>query len=98
MRSIIKNLSPIVAISFVVDLLLLQGRPYDPKKADVWAIGVILYIFVTGKMPFDETKGTKSILEEQRQLDFRWSRSRHLSVACQVRAALLLYTCYRHFT
>jgi len=64
-----------------------QGRPYDPKKADVWAIGVISYIFVTGKMPFDETKGTKSILEEQRQLDFRWSRSRNLTVACQVRAA-----------
>jgi len=72
-----------------LDWLVRQGRPYDPKKADVWAIGVILYIFVTGKMPFDETKGTKSILEEQRQLDFRWSRSRHLTVACQVRAALM---------
>ena len=35
---------------------ILQGRPYEPKKADVWAIGVIIYIFVTGKMPFDETK------------------------------------------
>lgn len=62
---------------------ILQGRPYDPKKADVWAIGVILYIFVTGKMPFDETKGTKSILEEQRALDFRWSRARPLTTACQ---------------
>jgi len=69
-----------------------QGRPYDPKKADVWAIGVILYILVTGKMPFDETKGTKSILEEQRLLDFRWPRSRHITVACQVRAALLPFT------
>ncbi|ESN92380.1 hypothetical protein HELRODRAFT_142669, partial [Helobdella robusta] len=35
---------------------ILMGRPYDPKKTDVWAIGVILYIFVFGNMPFDETK------------------------------------------
>ena len=64
---------------------ILTGVPYDPKKSDVWAIGVILYIFVTGKMPFDETKGTKSILEEQHQQDFRWTKSskRLPSTACQ---------------
>ena len=27
---------------------ILLGLPYDAKKADVWAIGVILYIFLTG--------------------------------------------------
>ncbi|MRA76026.1 protein kinase, partial [Bacillus thuringiensis] len=51
---------------------ILLGRPYDPRKSDIWALGVIIYIYVTGKMPFDETKGTKSILEEQRVLDFHW--------------------------
>jgi len=35
---------------------ILQGRTYDPLKADVWALGVVIYIFITGKMPFDETK------------------------------------------
>jgi len=64
---------------------ILTGVPYDPKKSDIWAVGVILYIFVTGKMPFDETKGTKSILEEQRQLNFHWAKSakRIPSLACQ---------------
>ncbi len=27
---------------------ILLGLPYDAKKADIWAIGVIIYIFVTG--------------------------------------------------
>ena len=52
---------------------ILKGQPYDPRKADVWAIGVILYIFVTGNMPFDESRGNKGVLEEQRQLSFDWT-------------------------
>ncbi len=51
---------------------ILQGRSYDPKKSDIWAMGVILYIFITGKMPFDESKGTQSVLEEQRLVTLRW--------------------------
>ena len=62
---------------------ILLGRPYQPSHSDVWAMGVILYILVTGKMPFDETKGTKSILEEQRRLTFRWPRTRKVSGECQ---------------
>jgi len=60
---------------------ILQGRPYEPKKADVWAIGVIMFIFVTGRMPFDETKGTKHILREQELLAFPWSKT--LSDECK---------------
>lgn len=61
---------------------ILQGRPYDPMKADIWALGVIMYIFVTGKMPFDETKGTKSVVEEHRNLELKWLVHRRPSIAC----------------
>ena len=47
---------------------------YPPKKADIWAIGVILFILVTGRMPFDETKGNSSLLDEHRRLDLQWPR------------------------
>ncbi|XP_075707323.1 testis-specific serine/threonine-protein kinase 6 [Rhinoderma darwinii] len=34
---------------------VLQCIPYDPKKYDIWSLGVILYIMVIGKMPFEES-------------------------------------------
>lgn len=43
---------------------ILLGQPYDPKKADIWAIGVILYIFLTGNMPFKEDSCNQQILNQ----------------------------------
>ncbi|XP_064622609.1 testis-specific serine/threonine-protein kinase 6-like [Lineus longissimus] len=51
---------------------ILNGTQYDPKKADIWALGVILFIFVTGKMPFDERKGNTGLLEDHKSLKFFW--------------------------
>ncbi|XP_014781323.1 testis-specific serine/threonine-protein kinase 3 [Octopus bimaculoides] len=62
---------------------ILLGKPYDPRKADTWAIGTILYIISTGKMPFDENKSIKSILEEQQKLDFPLYNYRKLSNDCK---------------
>ncbi|XP_058617538.1 testis-specific serine/threonine-protein kinase 6 [Onychostoma macrolepis] len=34
---------------------VIMGMPYDPKKYDIWSLGVILYVMVTGSMPYDDT-------------------------------------------
>ncbi len=43
---------------------ILLGQPYEPKKADVWALGVIFYIFLTGSMPFKEESDNQTILDQ----------------------------------
>ncbi|XP_056641567.1 testis-specific serine/threonine-protein kinase 1-like [Diorhabda sublineata] len=48
---------------------VLRGMPYYPKNADVWSLGIILYIMVNKAMPFDDTNVKR--LNEQ-QLNRRW--------------------------
>ncbi|TMW56370.1 hypothetical protein Poli38472_006380 [Pythium oligandrum] len=45
-----------------------SGEPYDPFAVDVWAVGMILFIFLFGKLPF-EASGTKELFDEITSLD-----------------------------
>ena len=38
---------------------LLMGRPYDGRQTDAWALGVMLYALMEGRLPFDPLPGTR---------------------------------------
>ena len=44
---------------------VVAGEEYDPKISDIWSCGVILYILMMGKMPFDDSHPRK-MLRRQR--------------------------------
>ncbi|CAF3634686.1 unnamed protein product [Rotaria sp. Silwood1] len=52
---------------------LYQCLPYSPEKVDVWSLGVLLYVFVCGHLPFDSNNLAelrKYVLAGQYRLPF----------------------------
>ncbi|TSM12578.1 Testis-specific serine/threonine-protein kinase 1 [Bagarius yarrelli] len=45
---------------------LLQSIPHNPKVNDVWSMGVVLFIMLTGAMPYDESN-IRKMLETQKK-------------------------------
>ena len=60
---------------------LLMGQPYDGRQTDAWALGVLLYAIMEGRLPFDPLPGAS---EQQKmrsrtvhriaRVDWRWYR------------------------
>lgn len=40
-----------------------SGEPYDPFKVDVWAVGVVFFIFLFGRLPFT-SESTRELFDE----------------------------------
>jgi protein-serine/threonine kinase len=38
---------------------LLMGQPYDGRQIDAWALGVMLYALMEGRLPFDPLPGAR---------------------------------------
>ncbi|EJD75162.1 CAMK/TSSK protein kinase [Loa loa] len=58
---------------------LLRSCPYNGFLADIWSAGILLYVMVTGFMPYDDRNITK-MLEKQLQHRITFPRRRNLSV------------------
>ncbi len=48
---------------------VLENEGYDGRKADIWSMGVILYVLVVGSLPFNE-KTLPQLFEKVRKVDF----------------------------
>lgn len=47
---------------------LLQRIPYNPKMTDVWSMGVLLFIMLTGTMPYNDSNIMKMVAKQKERV------------------------------
>ncbi|CAM4656629.1 unnamed protein product [Leuciscus chuanchicus] len=47
---------------------IIMGRPYDPKKYDIWSLAVILFCMLTGQVPFNAASQSRLLILQQKPL------------------------------
>ncbi|XP_072260695.1 testis-specific serine/threonine-protein kinase 6 [Pyxicephalus adspersus] len=73
---------------------VLQGNPYDPKKSDIWSIGVILFVMVSGTFPFDDHNITA--LPKLQEKGAAFPKDLTLNENCKSLVKTLLHYCPHH--
>jgi serine kinase len=58
---------------------VLRGKPYKIRPADIWSLGVVLFVMVNGTHPF-VGKRVKEILQQQIEKNYQWEPRVNASV------------------
>ncbi|XP_053685646.1 testis-specific serine/threonine-protein kinase 3 [Sabethes cyaneus] len=53
---------------------VILGKPYNPMAADVWSLGIILFVMLNAAMPFDE-RNVKTLVDDHLDRNYRFDEA-----------------------